>query len=224
MPRGQLILIEGLDRSGKSTQASYLTSKLSPSKLIKFPDRTTPIGKLINEYLTNKSFTLNDQSAHLLFSANRWELNEEIKSLLNQGYFIVLDRYIYSGLAYTLAKHDFEGGEENISSGKSEQLGDIDWLLGPDKGLPKPDLTIFLTLDLQEISKRKGFGDERYEQEKFQAKVKQSFLRVLPKDEENVVIVDVSGGKSIEEVSQELWDLIVSKSKHIQTNNAIELI
>ncbi|EGW32427.1 uncharacterized protein SPAPADRAFT_138291 [Spathaspora passalidarum NRRL Y-27907] len=221
MPRGQLILIEGLDRSGKSTQASYLTSKLSPSKLIKFPDRTTPIGKLINEYLTNKSFALNDQSAHLLFSANRWELNEEIHSLLNQGYFIVLDRYIYSGLAYTLAKHDFQG--EGVSSGGSKkQLGDIDWLLGPDKGLPKPDLTLFLTLDLQEISKRKGFGDERYEMEQFQARVKQCFLKVLPK-EDNVQIVDV-GGKTIEQVSEELWNLIVSKSKHIQTNNPIELI
>ena len=54
-------------------------------------------------------------------------------------------------------------------------MNNIDWLLSPDKGLPKPDLTLFLTLDLEEISKRKDGGDERYELQQFQAKVKQCF-------------------------------------------------
>lgn len=101
MPRGQLILIEGLDRSGKSTQASILASKFPKSKLIKFPDRSTSIGKLINEYLTNKQFQLSDQSAHLLFLANRWELNEEIIDLLNQGILLYwIDIYIQELLTH----------------------------------------------------------------------------------------------------------------------------
>ncbi|KAK6886331.1 Thymidylate kinase [Candida tropicalis] len=222
MPRGQLILIEGLDRSGKSTQASILASKFTSSQLIKFPDRSTPIGKLINEYLTNKSFSLNDQSAHLLFSANRWELNQQIQELLNKGYFVILDRYIYSGIAYTLAKNEIN--DESISSGKnSKQLGDVDWLLAPDKGLPKPDLTLFLTLDLEEISKRKGWGDERYELQQFQAKVKDCFLQVLDTKDPSICIVDV-GEKNIDQVSKQLWDIIESKNKHLLIDAPISYI
>lgn len=222
MPRGQLILIEGLDRSGKSTQASILASKFTSSQLIKFPDRSTPIGKLINEYLTNKSFSLNDQSAHLLFLANRWELNQQIQELLNKGYFVILDRYIYSGIAYTLAKNEIN--DESISLGKnSKQLGDVDWLLAPDKGLPKPDLTLFLTLDLEEISKRKGWGDERYELQQFQAKVKDCFLQVLDTKDPSICIVDV-GEKNIDQVSKQLWDIIESKNKHLLIDEPISYI
>ena len=103
MARGQLILIEGLDRSGNPHKHQYYLQIIS-FQINQIPDRSTPIGKLINEYLTNKSFTLSDQAAHLLFLANRWELSQQIQDLLNQGYFIILDRYIYSGIAYTLAK------------------------------------------------------------------------------------------------------------------------
>jgi dTMP kinase len=96
MKRAPFIVIEGLDRSGKSTQATILRDRLvalgSPAILFKFPgehsdthistysasvqnyvDRSTPIGKMINEYLQSQS-DLDDRAIHLLFSANRWEL------------------------------------------------------------------------------------------------------------------------------------------------------
>ncbi|KAJ8585933.1 hypothetical protein M405DRAFT_864999 [Rhizopogon salebrosus TDB-379] len=82
--RGAFIVIEGLDKSGKSTQASLLLHRLqdpqdveatTPPKvvLLKFPDRTTSIGKMIDAYLRSES-DLDDRAIHLLFSANRWEL------------------------------------------------------------------------------------------------------------------------------------------------------
>ncbi|KAI5968682.1 CDC8 [Candida margitis] len=227
MPRGQLILIEGLDRSGKSTQASILASKLAQSKLVKFPERSTPIGKLINQYLTDKQFNLNDQSAHLLFSANRWELNQEIIDLLNDGYFVVLDRYIYSGIAYTLAKHkltaDGDSKTTTISQGgNTANLSNVDWLLASDKGLPKPDLTMFLTLGIDEISSRKGWGDERYELQEFQLKVKQCFLETLDDaNDPTVEIVDV-GGKSIEQVTDSLWKIIEARQVNLLTDKPID--
>lgn len=95
MARGAFIVIEGLDRSGKSTQALRLKERLEVEnvrvKLIKFPgkftkranhlgflkevfaDRTTAIGKMIDSYLRSQS-DLDDRVIHLLFSANRWEL------------------------------------------------------------------------------------------------------------------------------------------------------
>jgi dTMP kinase len=88
--RGAFIVIEGLDRSGKSTQAKRLVERLektTKAKLVKFPseytthssmlltgmiDRSTPIGKMIDAYLRSQS-ELDDRAIHLLFSANRWE-------------------------------------------------------------------------------------------------------------------------------------------------------
>lgn len=70
--RGALIVIEGLDRSGKSTQVDRLVQHLQ-ARHVKFPERSTAIGSMINEYLTRKS-EINDHAVHLLFSANRWEL------------------------------------------------------------------------------------------------------------------------------------------------------
>ncbi|KAI5951139.1 CDC8 [Candida jiufengensis] len=230
MPRGQLILIEGLDRTGKSTQCSELRKKFPKSKLIKFPERSTKIGQLINEYLTNPDFKLNDQSAHLLFSANRWELNEEIEKLLNDEYFVILDRYIYSGLAYTLAKNntDQKTNENKISDSNSKiNLSNIEWLLTPDKGLPKPDLTLFLTLNPEEIAKRKGFGNERYEQEQFQQDVKKAFLKVLNdeilKGDDSIKIIDVNN-MNIETVTNLIWEMIEDINGNKLTNNPIKRI
>lgn len=190
--RGRLILIEGLDRSGKSTQAENLALALD-AQLYKFPDRLTPIGKLINEYLVNSSFDLSDEAAHLLFSANRWEVAHEMEATLIRGQNIVLDRYIYSGIAYSLAK---------------SSLNDYEWLYSPDKGLPKPDLTLFLTIDLEELSRRKGWGDERYEKLAFQAKVKQCFMQILdPEKDSSVEIVNVDN-LLIEQVKAKLMEII----------------
>lgn len=215
MGRGQLILIEGLDRSGKSTQSSILLDKLPGGKLIKFPDRSTKVGSIINEYLTNSELKLSDQTAHLLFSANRWELAGSIVNDLNNGHFIVMDRYIYSGIAYSLAKL-------SISNDSGPEMASTDWLYAPDKGLPKPDLTIFLTLSLEELSNRKGWGEERYEKENFQKAVKNCFLKVLNADnDDSVQIIDVNN-LNIEQVSAKIWEGIEQRNLNKQTENPIQ--
>lgn len=196
--RGQLILVEGLDRSGKSTQVQNLHESIHNSKVLKFPDRSTKVGQIINEYLTT-DISLPDQTIHLLFSANRWELYQQILTDLNNGITIILDRYIYSGIAYSLAKLHLA----NISN----EMANVEWLYGPDKGLPKPDLTMFLTLDLDEIDKRANFGAERYEKRKFQEIVKANFLKLLDVPDESIVLLDVNK-KSIEEVRNDIWNVI----------------
>lgn len=196
--RGTLILIEGLDRSGKSTQVDLLHRRLG-GKLVKFPDRTTRIGGIINQYLVDPSFTLTDQSAHLLFSANRWEVVPDIIAALERGESVVMDRYIYSGIAYSLAK--------SKTGTNDPQMGDVQWLYSPDKGLPKPDLTLFLTLSLEELSRRKGWGDERYEKEAFQKSVRECFLEILDPADPLIEIVDVNG-MSIQQVHLHLWKII----------------
>ncbi|GAV28126.1 hypothetical protein PMKS-001594 [Pichia membranifaciens] len=189
--RGALIAIEGLDRTGKTTQTERLLVKLKElnikHKLVKFPKRDTQIGNLINTYLTEKSFQLSDQAAHLLFSANRWEIIDEIKKELQGGTVVILDRYVYSGVAYSAAKGlDFQ------------------WCLNPDVGLPKPDLTVFLQFKQSENASRTGFGDERYEVAEFQEKVKLLFENFSTNSEWSPLYVD---GLTIDQVHEEIWSL-----------------
>lgn len=87
--RGAFILFEGVDRSGKSTQAALLVEYFKDkSALVRFPDRTTSIGHLINSYLQS-SANLSDQTIHLLFSANRWEASDSLTSKLLSGQSLV---------------------------------------------------------------------------------------------------------------------------------------
>ncbi|KAJ0788826.1 putative thymidylate kinase, P-loop containing nucleoside triphosphate hydrolase [Helianthus annuus] len=102
--RGALIVLEGLDRSGKTSQSGRLVAYLNglghpvESESWRFPDRDTAVGKMISAYLSNES-QLDDHIIHLLFSANRWE-----KRLLKSGTPLIVDRYSYSGVAYSSAK------------------------------------------------------------------------------------------------------------------------
>ncbi|XP_008827386.1 thymidylate kinase isoform X2 [Nannospalax galili] len=105
--RGALIVLEGVDRAGKTTQGRRLVAALCAAghraELLRFPERSTEIGKLLSSYLAKKT-ELEDHSVHLLFSANRWEQVPLIKAKLSQGVTLVVDRYAFSGVAFTSAK------------------------------------------------------------------------------------------------------------------------
>lgn len=150
-----------------------------------FLERSTEIGKLLNSYLEKKT-ELEDHSVHLLFSANRWEQVPLIKAKLNQGVTLVLDRYAFSGVAFT-------GAKENFS---------LDWCKQPDVGLPKPDLILFLQLQLLDAAARGEFGLERYETGTFQKQVLLCFQQLMEEKNLNWKVVDAS--KSIEEVHKEI--------------------
>lgn len=189
--RGALIVLEGCDRSGKSTQCAKLVEALNslkiPAKKISFPDRSTPIGSIINDYLLRK-IDLPDQSIHLLFSANRWELEPEIRKQIQSGVTLIVDRYSYSGIVFTSAK----------------QCIDFQWCCGPENGLPKPDLVMFLKLSTQEMVKRAGFGDERYENVEFQNKVDENYDKFKI---DNFVHVDAA--KEVSDLTNDLLEQVL---------------
>jgi len=172
--RGAFIVIEGLDRSGKTTQTSLLNDYLASNgrvKLIKFPDRTTAIGSMIDSYLRSQS-ELDDHAIHLLFSANRWEVAPTIEKLLQEGTTVICDRYAFSGIAFTYAK--------SLLATSSVETGRLsyEWCRAPDAGLPAPDLTIFLDITPDAAKLRGGYGDERYEKEEMQRRVREVFQRI----------------------------------------------
>ncbi|XP_018561864.1 thymidylate kinase isoform X2 [Anoplophora glabripennis] len=187
--RGALIVVEGVDRSGKSTQCKQLVQSLEnldiKARLLSFPDRSTQTGKLIDEYLRNKECKLNDHAIHLLFSANRWENVEKMKSWLNDGITLIVDRYSYSGIAFSAVKKNM----------------DLDWCKHPEDGLPKPDLVFLLMLSQEEMMMRPGFGKERYENLTVQAEVADMYKR-LSEEDNNWTVVDAA--RNVDDVHSEL--------------------
>lgn len=187
--RGALIVLEGVDKAGKTTQCKQLVHALQQSgraaEMMRFPDRTTTIGQLISAYLEKKS-ELEDHTVHLLFSANRWELVPLMKKKLEQGTTLVVDRYAFSGVAFTSAKPGFC----------------LDWCMQPDVGLPKPDLVMFLQLSPAEAALRGQFGEERYENRTFQRTVQQRFEELMKDSTVNWQVIDAS--RSVEEVHRNI--------------------
>lgn len=190
-------MLEGLDRSGKSTQASLLCDSLKAQGrnvlLWKYPARETFLGKTIDGYLKN-SISLPDETIHLLFSANRWETVDSLLAELNKGTDIVCDRYAYSGIAYSAAKGlDFE------------------WCRNPDRGLPQPDLVLYMKVSPDVARQRGGYGEERYEKEEFQAKVGEQFMRLAGSEGERWRVVNADGDSST--IASEVNALCSSISK-----------
>ncbi|XP_018335265.1 thymidylate kinase [Agrilus planipennis] len=186
MSRGAFIILEGIDRTGKSTQSAKLIESLRKLNInaerMAFPNRTSNTGQLISKYLSNKDYHINDQTIHLLFSANRWENLDFIRSKLFAGTSIIVDRYSYSGVAYSVAKGL-----------------DFMWCLQPEVGLPQPDLVFLLDINPEDSRLRSGFGSERYENLQMQKNVS-TILRQFAEIENYWKIVDAS--KSIEDVHE----------------------
>lgn len=155
--RGALIVLEGCDRAGKTTQCKKIVEMLRKlghkAAYMNFPNRSTDTGKLIDAYLSKKA-NFTDQGIHLLFTLNRWEARSEMENSILNGTTLIVDRYSYSGVAFTAAKGL-----------------DVEWCKTPETGLLKPDLVLYLTLTPEEMAKRGGFGEERYEVPEFQKRV-----------------------------------------------------
>ncbi|XP_021779946.1 thymidylate kinase isoform X2 [Papio anubis] len=202
--RGALIVLEGMDRAGKSTQSRKLVETLCAAghraELLRFPERSTEIGKLLSSYLEKKS-DVEDHAVHLLFSANRWEQVPLIKEKLSQGVTLIVDRYAFSGVAFTGAK---EVSATWPPVGRAQNFS-LDWCKQPDVGLPKPDLILFLQLQLADAAKRGAYGHERYENRAFQERALQCFYQLMRDTTLNWKMVDAS--KSIEAVHEDICAL-----------------
>jgi dTMP kinase len=132
--KGKIIVIEGLDKAGKTTQSRLLMDDLKAlgkiCVIMDFPDYITYIGAEIKAFLDGKRDYYPPELVHMLLSANRWEKKNEIESMMENGTILILNRYYQSNLVY------------GVSNGLN-----IKWLLNLDKGLPKEDLVIVLEIE-----------------------------------------------------------------------------
>lgn len=169
MNRGLLIVLEGIDQCGKTTISKLLKNKLEELNLKTiiqtFPDKSTLIGNVINSYLQGNT-KLSPQESHLLYSLNRHEKKNFMEEKLYNNYNIICDRYIFSGIAYSLAN----GLDYNFSSNTEQYL-------------IKPDLTFYFDIPISETNKRrKSLKTDIYETSNFQSKVKEAYSKIKNKD------------------------------------------
>jgi len=127
-----------------------------------------------------------------------------IEETLLSGCTLVCDRYYYSGMVYSAAKHNPEL--------------DLHWAKSPDVGLPKPDRVVFLDLDPQDAEKRGGYGEEKYEKRQMQENVKALFLDLefCHADEAKDMRV-VNAGASVEEVGEKIWEQVIGKVEEVES-------
>jgi dTMP kinase len=193
--RGKIIVIEGTDKAGKSSQSRMLAEALKVSGMVcvilDFPDYTTPIGMEIKAFLEGKRDYL-PEVKHLLFSANRWEKKKEIESMLENGTIIVMNRYWQSNLVY------------GVANGM-----DINWLLRLDKGLPKEDIMIVILVNPSISAKRAAMQDAFESNTQLAASAHKNYLKFAKQYKWKII----DGSKSKEQVHQEIMKIIRKELK-----------
>ena len=186
-----LIFFEGLDRSGKTTQATKLASLLRGElkfnvQEFKFPMRdNTEVGRKIKQYLAGE-LEMSRYEAHLMFYQQRRETKEEIEHLLRIGAVVILDRYSASAIAYGVAG--------NLSMSYCKALEEI---------FPKPDITLYLDVTINDVFHRGGFGSDRFETIFYQEKVLDVYLHLV---DSSWVTVDET--KETDDVLADCFDAI----------------
>lgn len=150
-----LVVLEGLDGAGKSTQVkklrNYLESIFGEIEYIHFPRYDAPVyGDLISRFLRGdfgNNETVHPQLVALLFAEDRHGAAPSMKDVLSKNGTVLLDRYVYSNIAYQCAKiNDHE---------EAEALRD--WIFNTEYGnfeLPVPDLNIFLDVPIDFVEKK----------------------------------------------------------------------
>jgi len=180
----KFITFEGIDGSGKSTQARLLLDHMNNSGvetiLVREPGGTN-ISESIREILLhNSSSQMGDRTESLLMTASRAQLTQEvIIPNIDQGKFVIADRYSDSTLAY-------QGGGRNL---------DIEWLIELNNYATftlLPDITFFVDIRPEEALRRQDSDKDRIEGEgiEFQTRVRKTYQILAERFNDRYVIID----------------------------------
>ena len=192
--QGLLIAFEGLDQSGKQTQAELLRDRLKQggrkARLVSFPDYGTSIGEEIARALAGER-EYGPDVMQLLYVANRYERKDDLQRWLDGGLILVCDRYMASSDAY------------------GEAFGlDPAWLTDMQRFLPVPALTIMLDIAPDTAAQRKAADRDRYERDlALLARVRDSYRRQA--EEQNWVVLD--GERPKPAISDDVLSAVASR-------------
>jgi len=200
------ITFEGIDYSGKSTQANLLVERLQKQGrevvFLREPGGTA-ISEKIREILLDKQHLELNQIAELfLFSAARTQLvSEVIQPVLKSGKIVICDRFYDSTTAYQ-------------GYGRGIDLKDVDAINRIASCGTTPDITFFIDIEIEEIYRRQkaaGISADRMESsgKDFFERVRKGYLQLADKESERFYVVD--GKLSVDKIHKEIWDIVQKK-------------
>ena len=201
MPRGRLIVFEGVDGSGTTTQAARLHEKFATKEIASYltaQPSERPTGKMIREILGGR--LIKDPgfaTMSLLFAADRQDQQDaDILPRLYRGENVICDRYVHSSVIY-----------QSVSANDPAKRP---WIKEINKHIITPDITIYLRIDAHTAELRRaerGGEEEIFDKKLFQRRlidVYDSIGHIFP--EHRIVTVDAT--LSIEEIEAEVWKAV----------------
>ncbi len=216
--RGKIIVIEGTDCSGKETQSKKLIERLNndgyKTKLISFPCYESPTGKIVGgpylgkpeigeSYFGEEALRLDPKITSLYYAADRLYNMTKVNEYLDDGYIVILDRYVTSNLAH-------QGGKIADSRERMEIYNWIDKLEYGLLGLPIPDKTIFLHVPFiyaKELKKNRGSLDIHEKSDEHLKNAERSYLELAAiYNWDTIECIENGKLRSIEDISNEVYD------------------
>jgi dTMP kinase len=192
---GLFVTIEGIDRSGKTTQGRLLADALGDAALLVREPGGTAVGERVRDLLKDRAIEIAPVTEALLFAAARAELVATVvRPALERGTVVISDRFLDSSLAY-------QGGARSVGV---EEVARVNRFA---TGGLVPDLTFFLDLDPLVAATRAG-GDDRFENEglELQRRVSESYSRLAEAEPERWRVIDAEA--SVEEIHAEMLETV----------------
>ena len=177
------VTLEGIDRSGKTTQAALLAEALGPETLLLREPGGTAAGERIRALLKEPSLELDPRAELLLFGAARAQLCAAvIEPAIAAGRDVVCDRFVDSTVAY-------QGAGRGLGTGEVAELNAI------IVGACMPERTILLRVDPRRAAERAGDDSDRFESEglELQIRVAEAYERIAESQPQRVIVVDGEG-------------------------------
>jgi len=188
--RGLLIAFEGLDQSGKQTQAELLRDRVVAAnrlvRLLSFPAYDTAIGAEIGRALQGDR-DYGPDVMQLLYVANRYEWKPQIEFELERGTVLICDRYLASSIAY----------------GEAQGLEPA-WLAEVQQHLPQPDITFLLDINPDVSARRKTADRDKYERDlALLGRVRASYMR-----QAQAGWTTLDANREREAVAEDVWKVV----------------
>jgi dTMP kinase len=193
------VSLEGVDGSGKSTQARLLAEALGPETVLIREPGGTAAAERIRELLADPALEIDPFAELLLFSAARADLLERVvRPALEAGGTVVADRFADSSVAY-------QGGARGL--GTSHVLSLVDQTID---GL-WPDVTVYLRID-PEVGLGRARGEDRFEAEglELQRAVAEAYEEIATIASDRVVTIDATG--TVDEVREQVMEAVRGRS------------
>lgn len=220
--RGKLIVIEGVDCSGKETQTRLLTSRLRKENIrienFSYPNYQSPTGKIVGGPYLGKpeicSGWFPEGASHvdpkisaLYYAADRKYNIDKIIYLLNHGVHVIIDRYVYSNMAHQ--------GAKLLTKEKREEMWDfLEELEFGFLELPRPDISIFLHMPFSMIvdlqKNRKDLDDHEKDWE-YLENVSKTYEHLTSRYPFHTIFCAPSSLRTIESIHEELYEYIKEK-------------